>query len=450
MHISRFVPVSCLVFALGVALALPYAARSQGQLGTKEGLKKAYDEHYKARQELVLGNRAANPKNETDKKIAEAFAQYFLFRTTIKTEAAAAPNDFAKEIRNLMDKKNAKEKLNFIDMLGKECVANIKLVLDRDIKADPSTVVYASQTLIPMGMLKQDDVCAYLIELIENPKTHDVVRLHALKAMREVMPIRTQLDMVLWDAKNEKEDFKDKTQDAKRKHDVSNVDALVKYIERSLPNAQGDELATLRFLRREAIISLAAAGAPAVTAHPKAPRRPLDGLVAPTLLRVLTKKGLQPPASLNEKIEAAIGLCYLEYPWMPEYQPELAIYFVGRTLVEFTNEYNKDWQFFTLDNKGKQPPYIGFKADGKRFEAGLKKLEENTRPDAKFSTASNPGATKMAADLKVKTKLLLDAIGGYRATDAARVEELTRWVDTHRPKTGYPFKTLKSPEIALD
>src|SRR4029079_11996231 len=132
------------------------------------------------------------------------------------------------------------------------------------------------------------------------------------------------------------ENFKDAEQNAKRKHDATNVDALVKYIERPAPNLknmQPDEIATLRFLRREAIIALAAAGAPAVTAHPKAPRRPLDGLVAPTLMKVLTKNGLQPPTSMNEKIEAAIGLCNLEYPWMPEYRPELAVYLVGHTLV---------------------------------------------------------------------------------------------------------------------
>lgn len=445
MQISRALP-AVIFFSIGMLFTLAPDARSQGLIRAKEDLKKAYDDVYKARNDLMLGNKTANPKSDADKKVAEAVAQYFIFRAPIKTDAAAAPAEFTKEIRNLMDKKNLKEKQNFIDMLGKESVAAMKIVLERDIKSDGSTVVYASQMLAPMAMLKQEEVCAYLIELIDDAKTHDVIRLHALKAMREVMPIRIQQELLPLGA----EDFKDKDQNARRKFDAVNVDALVKYIERSIDTQkmQPDEIATMHFLRREAIISLAAAGAPAVTAQPKAPRKPLDGLVAPTLMKALTKRGLTPATNLHEKIEAAVGLCNMDYSWMPEYQSDVAVYLVGKTLAEFFGEYNKDLGSISVDGKNKQVPLYGFKADGKRFEAGLKKMEENARSDTKLSIPGNATTLKAAAELRVKANVVLGPMFLYK--DSGRLEDFVRFVDQIRPKNSYPFKTLKTPEIPLD
>jgi hypothetical protein len=441
--------VRVLSFCAALLVAASSPAWAQPNV-SKDALKKAYNEVDTRRRSLNTGAESAG---KGDDKVAEAVAQWHVYRVTFKFERIEQAHvEFQRELNDILDKKNASRKAAYINLLGPAFVNTMKHVFDStDIKLEPSVVIYAAQLLPMIAKLKQDNVSNYLVELIENPKTHDVVRLHALKAMKEVMPVRTQLDMVLWNANNEKEDFGDKAQNAKRKQDASMVDALTKYIERSAPNMQGDDLATLRFLRREAIIALAAAGAPAVTAHPKAPRRPLDGLVAPTLMKVLTKNGLQPPTSMNEKIEAAIGLCNLEYPWMPEYRPELAVYLVGHTLVDFTNQYNKELPLISTDLlKGRQPPTIGFKADGKRLELALTKMELNTKPDGKYSTASNPAATKMVAELRAKAKVQMDAIGLYRTTDAARLEDLTRWVENNRPKTGYPFKTLKSPEIPLD
>ena len=39
-----------------------------------------------------------------------------------------------------------------------------------------------------------------------------------------------------------------------------------------------------------------------------------------------------------ERIEAAIGLCHLKYPNMPEYNKDVAVYLVGLTLLEFVRE----------------------------------------------------------------------------------------------------------------
>jgi hypothetical protein len=442
---------SSLGWCLGISLLVAGPIFAQPPVN-KDQIKKAYNDVDTRRRELNNGNAEAK---KADQKVAEAVAHWHIYRAAIKSEKTdLAQFEFNGEISAILDKKNANTKRAYINLLGPACVSAMKQVLaETDIKLEPTMVIHAAQLLPIMARLKQDDVANYLIQLIEDPKTHDVIRLHALKAMKEMMPIRVQLDPVIPDRLGNTEDYKDnKYQNPQRAHDARNVNALAKYIERYLPNVQNmppDDLATLRYLRREAIVALAAAGAPAVTAHEKAPKK-LDGLVAPTLMKVLAKNAVQPPTSMNEKIEAAIGLCNMEYPWMTEYRPEIAIHLVGRTLVEFTNEYNKDLPFFTLETKGKQPPYIGFKTDGKRFEAALKKLEENAKPDPKVAAAGNPAAVKMASELRQKSKILLDAIVTYRPADAGRLEDFTRFVEQIRPKSGYPFKTLKSPEIPLN
>ena len=77
-----------------------------------------------------------------------------------------------------------------------------------------------------------------------------------------------------------------------------------------LPTDEG-ELEALRYLRREAVISLAHAGVPAVSAIKSSGA--VKGPVAYELLRVLVKgKGAYNPSpSLSERVEAALGLCLL-------------------------------------------------------------------------------------------------------------------------------------------
>jgi hypothetical protein len=322
-------------------------------------------------------------------------------------------------------------------------------VFDRDIKVDPSTVIHAAQMLPTMARLKHPAVNAYLIELIGDAKTHDVVRLHALKAMEKVMPARQQLDMLIANAKLELEDFKSKEQTAERQYHVKNVVALCNFIEEPMTKSDPDAIATRRFLRREAIIALAKAEVPAVTAHPKAIDKKLDGLVAPTFIRVIAKAGgLQPAPTLQEKIEAALGLCAMQYPNMPEYNADLGVYFVGQTMLEFVNDYSKDWLNFTNGGAGKKLPKIAYKTEAKRFQTGLKQLKDHASANREFA---HKNTRQMAIDLDALTgKLMLAKIITLTAFDGERVQELDAFLTKSRPKDEYPFKSLKGPKVPLD
>ena len=324
------------------------------------------------REQLFSGEIAANPKTKSHQVIAQASAEYFILRVAQKTENSdKLQKDFLANINKIMDKKVEKKNVEFRKLYGPALVGTMSDLLARDIKDDPSTTIHVALMLPIMARLKQEQVSAYLTKLVEGSQTHDAVRVHALKALKDTMPIEPQQELFPqgnWD-------FKDKEQNAKRAHDIRNVEMLTKYIERTVKseNMTRDELATLRFLRREAIASLAAAGMPAVFAFTKPPAKeaPKDaGHIAPTLLKVLIKGAIQPEPNLHEKIEAALGLCAMDYTNMPEYQPEPAIYLVGLTLVDFAREYNQDLANFVIE-KGKKAPYVAWKTDAKRFQAGL-------------------------------------------------------------------------------
>jgi hypothetical protein len=308
----------------------------------------------------------------------------------------------------------------------------MKEVLARDIKTDQATVINGAMMLPTMAKLKQDQVSDYLIELVKVSNTHDAVRLYALKGLKEAMPITIQPGDDL--------DLKDTAQNDKRKRDTEVVEALTNYIERPVTVAgmSAEEVDAVRYIRREAIISLAQAGAPAVLAVNKkqAKKDILQGAVAPTLLKVLAGRDIKPPPSLQEKIEAALGLCALKHPNMPEYNPSLATYLIGRTIVDLVDDYNRDLANIGVLGKNRRLPYIAYRTDARRLGDAL----------TEFAKHANTPQTKILKDL---AQPVLASMTKFTQTDPylppANSVDLRKHVSTTRPKTGDVFKTLSKP-----
>jgi hypothetical protein len=327
-----------------------------------------------------------------------------------------------------IDKKGRNNRV-FINMFGPALVSSMKEVLARDIKTDQATVINAAMMLPTMAKLKQDQVSDYVIELVKGSNTHDAVRLYALKALKEVMPITIQPGDDL--------DLKDTAQNDKRKRDTDVVEALTNYIERPVPVAgmSAEEVDAVRYIRREAIISLAQAGAPAVLAVNKkqAKKDILQGAVAPTLLKVLAGRDIKPPPSLQEKIEAALGLCALKHPNMPEYDPSLATYLIGRTIVDLVDDYNRDLANIGVVGKNRRLPYIAYRMDARRLGDALTEFAKNA-PHATILKDAQPVLASMTKFKETEPYLPL-----------ANSVDLRKHVSTTRPKTGDVFKTLSKP-----
>src|SRR5205085_2179610 len=96
------------------------------------------------------------------------------------------------------------------------------------------------------------------------------------------------------------------------------------------------EREAIRYMRREAITSLAEVGVPALGAFRK--KGVVESPAVYELLRVLIKgKGAyEPPTTLAERVEAAIGLCQLKDPEKEaDYNASVAVYAVGLCFLDY-------------------------------------------------------------------------------------------------------------------
>ena len=429
---------SCWRFvAVAIIFGGPALVAAQDQLGNKTDLEKNYSTNSQQRERLLSGEEKPG-KGAAD--IAQWSAKYFIYRFTIPTEdPAKLHKDFSAMVSSTLGQKNNRA---YIDgYLAPELVDKMKdLMKTRDVKSDRSTVIRAAETLPIMAKLTSKDqldpIGQYLVELVKDPKMHDIPRLYALKALKETMPIAEQPDEL-------RLDFNQKFQNDRRKRDVLYVDTLTAYIERpiDLAGMSYERATAVYYVRREAISALAHAGAPAVLAVPEKVGKKAEplGPVAPTLLKVLTQTvPVDAPMStraliLKDKIEAAVGLCNMNHKNMPEYDPALATYLIGLTLAEFTAEYQKDLRNIKAEGADRRLPTVAWKIESQRLKAGLDVLTKNSGLQA-------------AAKVNIAAGPILDAMKTYSQPPGGKVSELDQTLPKIRPANGKVFKTLPKAE----
>jgi hypothetical protein len=423
------------------------------QLASKEALQKPFDATRERRTELLNGT-AENKATAADKPVANAAANYYILRITVKAlKYAAVQDEFASQVQSVDGKKADRV---FLNMFGEELVKRMKDVLaplparkpdegqDKDkveqpewpFAQDPTTVINACMMLPTMAKLKQDNINKFLADLVKDEKTHEVVRLYAFKALKETMPVRVQPD---------EEDILEKGAKMTRKDlEIKIVKELAKHIENKV-EVKGmvpEQVAVVQYMRREAIMALAQAGAPAVTAY----KKQLEGEVAPTLLRVLAND-IEPPAKMQEKIEAAVGLCAMKYDKMPEYNHEVATYLIGRMLGEYVDEYKLDWANFADKTAKRKLPKVAWKTESRRLELALKDLAANARSaKAKEIMVGTLSATK-ADHLERIAAPTLKIMKDYGTPDE-RVTNLNQFVNQIMPKSGRVFTSFEK-EVPL-
>jgi hypothetical protein len=444
MHSNSFAfRLPFFLLGFGIVIGIPAQAPAQ-QLYTKE-MGTAYRGSVESRfRQLILAAEEQDRAQKADVKVAEAAANYYVLRVTssLEKEMSAVNDDFNKMVAQAMGvldltSKKPRPNRDFIDMFAPKLVDAMTQVLNRDASKDPSTVVHASMMLQSMAKLKQEKIADYLVTLINKKDTHGIIQVYALKGMKEYLPVTSY---------DENANFFNKTLLAKKSTDIKYVEALAAFIERDidideLPTDQGE---AVRYIRREAIASLANAGVPAVIAFAKPMKIDgkmvqVEGLVAPTLLKVLAKDALNPPTTLHEKIEASIGLLNMKISNMPDYNPDLATYLVGRTLLEFMAEYNRDLQNFVGANK--KVPFVAWKTESRRLEAAVAQWAKTNgeKSNAERLNASAGDVLKSVYNNQV-----------FRPIPEGQQAALRNVVPMLAPKTGGAvFKNAKAPAIPV-
>jgi hypothetical protein len=407
--VTRFLVIALALVVCTAGFADRAGAQAYGQLESLAALKANHSKYFAQLSRLKSGQ--AQP-NANDKDALDAQAKFLLYRFSLEPIYNNPNNGFLKYQKDFIDfidqverAENKKGNREFVRQISPVLKTRFNDLLTQDMQVYRIAIVNVAPMLPHAARLKDEAIGNYLAEILgergdKGPNMHDLVKLFAARGLREFFPVVTLEATPLAAA------------DVKRRdRDVRYVDALVKFIERK----RGDKLSDLeqnaiRYLRREAIEALAMAQSPAVLVE----NNKVEGPIAPTLLRVLSPKGgLDPAPGLSERLDAAVGICQLNYAKSPTYQPETGVYLVGALVKDFAMAYNKD-----LAKNPKQHE-LHWKIKAKLMELALTNLTKNAKNHAVAPHAKKvaDGATPLlksmqtfnqvnAAELQLFSKML--------------------------------------------
>jgi hypothetical protein len=368
---SRFTTV---LLAVGMFLCVGSTALAQ-QLQPKATIEEPYLKYRKTiEQYLAAQIQAAGPNDKEARDAATAAARWFLLRLT-----RAAPqqvdheylwkcvHEFDREVMAPALKYAAQNKA-FMEIFNRQMIAVLKdELLAADFKTSNGAQINGCLMLTSLAKYGDEACGDYLVELLKNPKVHDAIKVHVLRGLRAFFEARPPSQPPVLDVDDQKV----------RATDAARVAAVLDFVGREPPKmASEEETEAFRFIRREAIKALAQSRIPAEVIDKNGVKTP----VALGLMKVLAaeKNGVNPPPSLTEKAEAAIGLCRMTSK-LEKYQPEAAMYLVGRFLTEFAAKYRED----AGNLKGNErPPMLPWKYYAMRLENALQQMNNNARDAA--------------------------------------------------------------------
>lgn len=445
-------PCSCRLFALSgmvlfVAGWVVLAARGQGedaqQLGSSDTLPKLYKAIQGDLRKLVRGDKDA-PTGKKAEEVMDIAAQWFAYRPTWtaskepKNAAAIVDefyNDVLKEALQPFYQKTNKE---FTSKFGVYAAKRFKELFDKKFSAFPIGQLNAAQMLPLLAQMKQEEVADLLVEISTNKKQHESVRLYALKGLREFFPLKevSKVDI----------DADDKNKPAlllRKKRNDERVRALLDYIERTWPGDMEPDV--VRFIRREAITSLAQAGLAytymEMQKGSKDKAQVIEGPVAYGLLRVLVrgKAGLDPEPSTQERIEAILGVCKIKAAEQPAFDAEQAVMLVGVGLHDVFKDYKNEYVKITSE---KLIPKVYWRKSAERLKQGLQELAANTK---------GTSAHALATTLEKECKDFFPAINNKTYQNLERLDLFKELVDTWEKKlTGQVYKGYPKLNLKID
>lgn len=458
MHAPRRPIAMLLLFTLFAAVTIRAGAQNQlaGDVDLTNAFRKANLTFPKLR------NGELEPK-AADKEAMDAVARYLVYRfasTTAKTwdDMARLRREFVEyQIAPALTPEALKKNGAFRQQFGASLASAFRKLFESDFQEYRFQIINAAPTLIDAAKMRSDAFGDFLAELITDQDAvkgskltnmHDVIKLYALRGLREyyaevtrsettkVHQPRPIVPVLVGD-----EPLGDVTQKTMERN-LRYINAVLRFAE-NRPGAGKrplEEQDALRVLRREAIETLAATQAPLVAYG----KKKVDAPIAALLLRVLSPKSdLEPPPSLAEKVEAAIGVCRMKYKNVDNYQAQLGMYLVGLFLVEFMTEANKDVGPIST---GKLP-MLPWRADAKRLELALKGMAANAK--GRSADGKGPSVEESAKILEKAVPVLRNYQGKtLQAVNQGELNTFQKMVMSMKPKSNQVFKDI--PEYTID
>jgi hypothetical protein len=433
------------VAAVGAGLLAPPGAWAQGNPIGSNDVVKAYHEHRNRFEVLLKGEEQPGPD---DRAIPDALAQWFIYPMTWTKEKRDTLNDFkGRTLRDhaaalkLQVETHANPKADknqaFMKQWTERMVATFKDAFAKlvpNAKENRVAIVNIALLLPVYAKTRHEGFGEYLESVLADEKQHDVVKLYAVKALREYfIPFAARPHK----ASDDPEDEGYKELQLRIARDTQRVQALLNFVNRKW---DGMDPAVAQFIRREAIQTLAEARVPAMDLR----KGKVVAPVAYTLARFLApgKDGPYPPPSLSEKCEAAIGILQLDTRGLEGYNPEPALYLAGQFLLEFTTEYTKDYAHFggklgVKKDERKTPPVLPWKFMSERLVRGLEFLKSGVR--------DNHPAFAKAMKLRDKAQQVIAVVRSHGRLESP--VELQQAVNALAPKGWELYKGNKEYQV---
>jgi hypothetical protein len=411
-----------------VALAASLGAQEATQLINNKQEDAFRSIRFQFQQKMLTGQDTSATKEQL-----ELASRFYVSRVTYATAHSDSKlmGTIVKDFEDMIGVALGRNVTNNRELLAKATplfVQRFKEIFELDFKANRISIVNAAVMLPHFAKLKQDEIGDFLAALVDDAKKHDAIRVHALKGLREYFPAKA---FTKFEAEN-KQTLEKKDRDLRR------VGALVKVVDRKMPPMNDPQkIGAFRYVRKEAVASLAEAQIPAVLAKDGK----IEGLVALALVKVLAQK-TEPTPSIGERLEAGIGICNMKARDVEEYDPAIGVYLFGVFLTDLVSEYKKDLNNIKQALKNRQPTYFAWKVESKRLDAAISELMRNTGP-ALGKDLPKLQAFETAARAVLRDMYGSDAIG--------REQDLRKAVQNLRPKTKILFKDNKgSKPIEFD
>lgn len=435
------------VAAVVVCALAPSAVHAQ--LGSREDITALFKQH-KGRFDELLSGKTFDPASKADQAVAESLAKWYVYRLTWNYDGKKADEKLTYMVGQfdaLMANAASVASKNplFVEHWSRHLTACFKDVFALKLEDNRLECVNTALMLPALARSKQDVVGDMLAGLIVDEKMHDIIKINAVKGLKEFFPVR---------APQPNDDLDKKLLD-KKARDIKRVEAVIAFLYRqpSLPKDAPKELLDAAvYMRREAIRTLAQAQLPAidVVRDKKGNLMKITTPIAYPLLRVLAASdpAVNPPFTLSEKCEAAVGVCQIKSRTIDSYRVEVAIFLVGNLLVEFLNEYRTDYVNFggkDKEKEGKKIPLVAWKFHADRLRNALGDLKTNTPMDN--DNEIHKGWHKLIDALIDRSSQPLLDVRTYKLTGQPVL--LQKLVDSIQPKTTSVYGNLAEYQLQL-
>jgi hypothetical protein len=404
--------------AAGTASAQPRKAAGDGE--RRLNAKPLDPDQRKTFQQLLKGNTAVEPGH---KAILQQQAQYLVYRvtheeiqfkkfqsdgTTSGETMKMVQDEVARNIAEITPtpkKPLSENQLKFVREFAKEVAAAVKEVLKNEAAI---ARVNAAIILAKFAETGVDELADPLCDIVEAKDADDAVRHYGLRGLENLYAAKPG------------ERVRPEEREARCAKAV--IDFLHRKPPADLSSRPPEEAEAIRFVRRQGLRALGRSGLPAVGRRQK-----IEQNVAVELLRFMTgTAGVEPPPSVTEQAEAAIGLCQMQrkfWPDRPDYQVDYAVYQVARFVVEFANQY---------DRERNQPTATDWKYTAYRLAQALDELKKESEVNAYVGKVAD------------RAKSVLNGIVAGGAADQLSA---STWLDANQPDKKELFKGL--PETAV-